>query len=801
MKAYYNYKKNVGFRAILLLIIVFVTGCSSTKYIEDYQSVVKKVKIDSLNKTFEEEAYNYIQKDIRPTSTIGVNVFLYNIFNTKNGRYKTSNIKSIGSPPPILDSALVEISRNQIEKYLASKGYFMAKVKSDIKVKDQKAEVLFTAKMGPEFSISEIDYQIPDQTVKDLYLSKKDLFTHFKKGMRYDDDSLGYERDQIYQMMKENGYFDFAKPYVKYLVDSNSNASKAKVTLQIDNPLDKPHHVKYTIGETNVLIAPNSDGYPDSIVLNKRIFRGLRYTDLSKKFRRNPIVRYNFLRQGEQYDIRNENVTFDRLYELNVFKNVKIDYQKAKDSSNKVNPFIQLIPQKIMSNRVEGEVPFNGGTVGFTLSNTYTNNNFLRGAERFEFQVKGGLQSRIGQGGNLFSDIYQRDFSVSASLSVPRLMAPIFSKYVTGKGGMPHTVFSTSYVYALQKDFFKRQVFLTSLTYEFIETKSKLHSLTPLNFEYRFGGLLFNETDSAGGIPDIVKNNLYTIRLLKRKDITLGIKYVYSLNADKLLSNRSFVYLRGNVDVAGNLLQAISKIGGGKYDPDNENYAKILGLPFNQYFRPEVDIRWYKGLGGDKQFVARLNAGAGFAYGNSREIPFEKLFFAGGSSGVRAWQARTLGPGNYNRGDRLDSKEARQALYGIDQLGEMHIEANLEYRYKLLDKFFGAKLKGAVFLDMGNVWNISDAASGYPETRFQLKNLGKQIAIGTGVGLRYDVQYFVFRFDVGLKLKDPQFTGSDQWVISKFLSGARDFKNVYKEKNSPDSYRFVQYNFGIGMPF
>ncbi|RQO70609.1 hypothetical protein DBR43_21660 [Pedobacter sp. KBW06] len=800
MKAYYIYKKNVQFRAILLLIIVFAAGCSSTKYIEDYQSVVKKVKIDSLNKSFEEEAYNYIQKDIRPTSTIGINVFLYNIFNTKNGRYKTSNIKAIGSPPPILDSALVEISRNQIEKYLVSKGYFMAKVKSDIKVKDQKAEVLFTTKSGPEFSISEIKYEIPDSAVKSLYLSKKDLFTHIKKGMRYDDDSLGHERDQIYQLMKENGYYDFAKPYVKYLVDSNSNASKAKVTLQIDNPLDKPHHVKYTIGETNLLIAPNSDGYPDTIILNKRIFNGLRYTDLSKKFRRNPVVRYNFLRQGEQYDIRNETTTFNRLYELNVFKNVKIEYQKAKDSSNKVNPFIQLIPQKIMSNRVEGEVPFNGGTVGFTLSNTYTNNNFFRGAEKFEFQVKGGLQSRIGQGGGLFGDIYQRDFSISTSLSVPRLMAPFFSKYVTGKGGMPHTIFSASYVYALQKDFFSRRVIQTSLTYEFIETKSKIHSLTPLNFEYRFGKLLFDPKDPNDPEgANIYLNNFYAIQLLQRKAITLGIKYTYSLNADKLLSNKNFVYFRGNVDVAGNLLQAISKLAGTKSDPKNDNPAKILGQPYTQYFRPEVDIRWYKGLGGERQFVARLNAGLAYAYGNSVEVPLEKYFFAGGSSGVRAWQARTLGPGNYNRGDSIPSAIARRALFGLDQLGEMHMEANLEYRYQLINRFFGGKLKGAVFLDMGNVWDLSNPSN--PEKVFQLKNLGKQIAIGTGMGFRYDVQYFVFRFDVGLKLKDPQFTGSDQWVINKFFSGGRAFKAAYKAKNDPDSYRFVQYNFGIGMPF
>jgi len=454
LKAYYNNKRNVHFHAILLFILVFVTGCSSTKYIADYQSIVKNVEIDSIDKAFEEEALNYIQKDIRPTSTIGINVIIYNMFNTKDGRYKTSNIKPLGTPPPILDSALVEISRGQIERFLMSKGYFMAKVKSEIKVKKKRADVYFKASPGPVFHVNKIKYEIADELVNKFYMESRAAETFLKEGMRYDDDSLAHERDRIYTVMKEKGYFDFARPYVKYEVDSNLNSSKANVTLIIDNPQDKPKHEQFYIGETNVIIAPNADGFPDTLNMNDKVFRGLRYTDLSKKFRRNPIVRYNFLHQGEIYNIYNENLTYDRMYELNVFKNVKIDYNRPKDSVNKVFPVIQLIPQKIMSNRVEGEVPFNAGTVGFTLSNTYTNNNMFRGAERFEFQVKGGLQSRIGQGNSIFKDIYQRDFSISANLTVPRLMLPFITARPGRRGGMPHTIFSTSYVYAQQKKFF-----------------------------------------------------------------------------------------------------------------------------------------------------------------------------------------------------------------------------------------------------------------------------------------------------------------------------------------------------------
>lgn len=762
------------------------------------------MRIDSIDKAYEELAYNYVQKDIRPPSGLGINIAIYNIFNTANGKYKKTNIKPLGTPPPILDSTLVEISRNQIEKFLKSKGFFNAKVKSEIKVKNKKAKLRFTADSRAPFIINEVTTDIPDTVLKTLYLSKKSKFSHLTPGMQYDEDSLAYEREEIYQLMREHGYYDFVRPYVRFEPDSNQNNSKVRVKLIIDNPLDSGQvHQVYKIGQTDMVIAPNYEGFTDSIVFNKRVIRDIRFTDLSKKFRRNPIVRYDFIKKGDTYNIANEQLTYDRMYELNVFKNVKIDYLKNKDTAGLLDPVILLTPQKRMSNRIEGEIPFNNATIGFTLSNTYTNNNLLRGGEKFQFQVKGGLQSRLLGAKSIFSDIYQRDFSISASLTIPRLMLP-FDIPMMGKNGIPYTTFSSSYLYALQKDITVRKIFINSVTYDWVETKSKLHSFTPLNFEYRFGSVLIDTNDKSDYAQYIARKQLfeqnsYNITLLGRKDVTLGIKYAYSLNANKLLQNHSFIYFRGNLDLAGNLLQGLDRLKGDKRDPAAGNYGKVLGLPFNQYVRPEVDLRWYKRLGVESQFIARLNTGIGYAYGNSISMPFEKLFYAGGSSGVRAWQARTLGPGNYNR-EVITSQEARASSFGIDQLGQMRIEANLEYRFLLSRKFIGGKLNGATFLDGGNIWNIA-RGNPQPQTYFNFKKLHEQIALGTGLGFRYDVQFFVFRFDIGLKLKDPQFVGDEQWVISKFINGGKTFKANYLASHSPDRYRFLQYNFGIGMPF
>jgi outer membrane protein assembly factor BamA len=185
-------------------------------------------------------------------------------------------------------------------------------------------------------------------------------------------------------------------------------------------------------------------------------------------------------------------------------------------------------------------------------------------------------------------------------------------------------------------------------------------------------------------------------------------------------------------------------------------------------------------------------------YGNnSNLLIFEKSFFAGGMNGIRAWQARTLGPGNYNR--EVLHEELRLNLRNLDQLGEVKLEANFEYRFRIMNSFLGAKLNGATFVDMGNIWRLREDQLN-PDGEFKFAKLYEQTAVGTGFGLRFDMDYFILRLDAGLKVKDPQFGGNDQWVLKHFFH-AKSFKEEYYQNHRPDRYNFIQYNFGVGLPF
>jgi outer membrane protein insertion porin family len=745
---------------------------------------------------YAEAAVNYVDKEQQPNNWI--NLQFYYLF-SKQGK------KNIGEAPRILDSNLVEFSRVQIERYLRTKGYLKAKVADTINIKNKRAELIFSAVEGPMFRIRNFKDSIYDKKVRDLYRANRPMFSHVRPGGRFDTDSLAADRDEFYLIMKRNGYYDFYRQYINFNSDSNYNHSVVDLTMIIDNPNGKSSHPVYKINNTLITIATSNGrkiGKVDTIQVDSQY----RFVDYSNQFKPRTVTDYSFQTKGQLYNIDKQTLTTSRLSELNVFRNVpNPTYQKLADSTYRLNTKIDLVPIKKMSDRVEGEFLFNAGQYGYNLGNTFTRRDLFKQAAIL--QIKANYSVLFDNGRSLTNPngITNQDFRIGASLIYPRLITP-FKLKVLGRYGIPHTTFSSIYQLFYQKNLVTRVSFINSITYDFAETFRKLHSITPIDVEFSHGAI-----DPAAQKLLASKNLFAYNYLIGRTIFTSGSQYTFQFNAIELNSYSNFIYFRGSADVGGNTLSLLSHILNTPKDAQGER--TFAGRAFAQYAKGEVDLRIYRSLGGERQFIFRLNAGVGDPYGNSNQLIFEKNFYAGGANDMRAWLPRTLGPGQFNRATfygppgKKDSishgDSSRTSLKYLDQFGEVKLIANLEYRYKIVDDFFGSKLKGAFFIDGGNVWRLHKQPN-QPNVEFRFNNILQSSAMDIGTGFRFDLAFFVFRLDAALKFKDPQFNGSDQWVLFKHaneLFHTGPFKTGYRINNSGDTYNFLQLNFGIGMPF
>jgi outer membrane protein assembly factor BamA len=590
----------------------------------------------------------------------------------------------------------------------------------------------------------------------------------------------------LYQAAKNQGYFDYLRQYMRIGVDTNSNGNFADLYLDISKPDTVDQHVYY-INDISLAIK-HSDVPLSTTTTVFDSLSNITFIDETGQFKLHPIRRYMFLRSGQKYSLKNENLSYDRLYEMNSFRSVKVHYEKEDDSL--LNVYYELVPRPMMANQIEGEYTFSSGMSGFNIGNTFSHRNIFGGSELLEVKLQYGVLFDPRLGGTLSQKVFNNDVQIGVNLVFPRLVLPFKTRNV-GRHGLPRTTFSSSVQLFDQDQTYSNRYFINTLNYSWWHSNYLQHSYTPLVLEYRLGRF---DADFAQSLRD-EGYGLY-VESNDREYFGLGSQYAITWNAPRLLKLTDFSYIRGSVDLSGNVLGVLSHAFNFKENSQGEKL--LLNVPYLQYIKGEIDYRKYKYFGGQRQFIFRFNGGVAVPYGNnSNLLIFEKSFFAGGMNGIRAWQARTLGPGNYNR--EVLPEELRLNLRNLDQLGEVKLEANFEYRFRIMNSFLGAKLNGATFVDMGNIWRLREDQLN-PDGEFKFAKLYEQTAVGTGFGLRFDMDYFILRLDAGLKVKDPQFGGNDQWVLKHFFH-AKSFKEEYYQNHRPDRYNFIQYNFGVGLPF
>jgi outer membrane translocation and assembly module TamA len=460
---------------------------------------------------------------------------------------------------------------------------------------------------------------------------------------------------------------------------------------------------------------------------------------------------------------------------LQTFKFVSIKFRETGDSST-LHADINLTPQQKKSIRMQVQgVTKSNNFVGPGFEVTYTNRNFFRGAELFQFKLSGAYEWQISR--QQAGSINALEFGAEASLTFPRFVIPIkirneSSKYV------PQTIIKAGFDFQQRLKYYRLTSFTTGIGYQWRETTHKSHELFPVELSYLRTSRTSAEFDS------LLMDNPSLANSFQNQFIP-GVRYVYTLNTqlrDGTEKNyqpnkikRSNFFFQGTIGLAGNIINGLQST------KSEEEPGTLFNLPYSQYVRGETDFRYYLQLDQHNKIATRLNIGVGYAYGNSTNLPYIKQFAVGGSNSLRAFPARSVGPGTYNV--RADSTFTSDT-YFIDQRGDIKLEANIEYRF---DIFKG--LKGAVFVDAGNIWLIrNDEAR--PGGQFEWDTFLGELAVGTGVGIRYDFNFFVLRLDTAFPLRKAYLPVGQRWVVDQIDFGS----SSWRKEN-------LVFNIAIGYPF
>ena len=759
------------------IVLLLVSSCKPTKYLAEDEYLLDKYRVRIENGNLNrQELENHIKP--KPNKKIlGVKFYLglYNLSGRKdNGLNRW--LRKIGEAPVKYDKYETERNDNQLNLYLNNKGYFNAEVSDTVSFRKKNARVSYDIYPGRPYTIRSIRYRLEDTTLRTIFY-RDTVHTLIRKGQHYDVDRLQSERARIEQVFRNRGYFKFTQDYVYFNVDSSIGSHQVDLTLGIKKfvisskegyRLVVPHR-RYVVED--VYIYPSYDpnralvdyqGYIRG--LNRDEYHGFVFLH-EGKLRANPKVLSQsvYIIPGEVYDQEKVKQTHTHLSSLRIFKMVNIVFEE-KDPYDEVSRdyyplacHIQLSPTTSQSYGVELEGTNSSGNIGAGGNLNYMHRNLLGGAENFSARVSGAIET-ITRSDTAGSVGYITEFGSDIRLSLPQFLLPVKTENFIRKFN-PKTNITAAYNYQKRPDY-TRSLIQTTFGYNWSGNELVTHIVDPV--QLNFVKML--------NVSDTFRNYIDTtiLRHSYEDQLILAANYSMIFSNQSLRRGSDFVFVRCNLESAGFLLSGLA--GFTHFPEDSLGRHEILGNAFSQYLKGDIEFRWYKPFNDKTSMVYRIFAGIAFPYGNSLAIPFEKQYYSGGANGVRAWHVRDLGPGSY-----YDGKPPPFP----NKTADIKLEANAEYRFKLF-----WILEGALFLDAGNVWSVKYD----PERQgaeFAWNRFYKEIALGTGLGLRMDFSFFIFRIDLGLKIRDPGLKGGPDWVR---LSDA-----FSKEKRV--------WNLAIGYPF
>lgn len=755
-----------------MLITVILASCSATKSVPegDYLYLGGEVKIQDRENSKRKETKalaGELKSVMRPKPNsrfLGMpfKLWIYNFWGNpeKEGGLGNKIRNKFGQPPVLFSQVKVDYNRTLVVNRLDNRGYFRASSTSDTILKKKTAKLILLTNTGPQYMINSVRFTT-DSSDLGKAINRLSRRSFLRVGDSYDLDIIKRERERIDGRLKEGGFYYFSPEHVIVQVDSTNNTHKVDMLVNIKASTPEESQQIYSIN--NIYIYPNFDIAKDSTSIKyAKQHNDFYVIDSTETFKPKVFDRTMFFKKGDVYNRTDHNLSLNRLMSLGTFKFVKNKFEETpQEGDNQLNTYYYLTPYPKKSLRAEltGRTT-SANFTGTEITLSWRNRNAFRGAELLTLSAYGGTDvqiSGINKGNNIFR------LGGEANLNIPRFISPFYIK--SSSAYIPHTRIQLGADLLNRFESYTLNSFRGAFGYIWKDSPQREHQLNLLSVNYVRP---LNVTPEYQALAD--KNKAFAKAIERRFIIGPNYNFLYT-NTNKTSKTNTF-YFNGNADASGTLLGLIE--GGNYKEGDVKN---IFGAPYSQYLRLEADFRHYYNLGYGSQIASRLITGYGLAYGNSRTLPFIKQFFIGGTNSLRAFRARSLGPGSYKDPDTGDNTIA------ADQTGDIKLEFNTEYRPKINDI-----LRGAVFLDAGNIWLLHKEAD-QPGAEFG-KDFLNQIAVGAGVGLRIDLSFFVLRTDLAMPLRKPWLPAGERWVVDKINFGDK----TWRKEN-------LVFNLAIGYPF
>ena len=773
-------RKNNVLKLIAFAGVIFLFSCSPVKFVPEDKYLVSKVQIEIDNQNINKESAKSLIKLKENYKILGFLKFHLLLYNLSSKKKTDDWLKRIGEPPQIYDENLSAKSEDQLKQYAYSKGYFRAEVKSNVTVRENKRKVIVNYKLtsGEQYIIKRINYQIKDTLLQSIYFNSS-LKSKIKEGDAFDIDLMEKHQLDIVKLYRNNGYYYFSKDDVKFVADSSVYEKQVLVDLlirpaknsQIDSSkIFQPFYLNnffFSVlpGNSPVTISRDTVGiFSDTITWDNSTL----YQNKQVKYPPALFNRTMRLKKGALYNNSEVEGAFNAFNRLRQFRFVDIQFKEVYSSndSNLLDCYIRLAPLNKQSTSFDIEGTNTSGNFGVAGNVTYLHRNLFRGAEVFQLSFLGGIERIEKFKGGVPNYFNTTEFGIESSLMIPKLLGPgIYFKDF--ERFLPKTVVTLGYNYQRRPEY-TRTINTIKFGYDWKSIEELRHIWNLL--DYNQVNVFDYDPEFINGIKDLYIKSSFTDHLI------FAMNYSLIYNNQRMNTIKNYTYVKFNIEASGNLLYAIAKLTNrDKYRTIDSlgiiqaQYYQMFNTRFAQYIKS--DIEYSRGFSIDKynSIVSRAFLGIGVPYGNFDVLPFEKKYFSGGANGIRAWPVRSLGPGTY---------KASPEEYP-NQTADIKMEANIEYRFKLI-RF----IEGAFFIDAGNIWAINEKDN-REGAQFRINEFYKQIAFGTGSGLRFDMSYFILRLDLGMKLRDPSISENRGWILG------------YRPYSNSD----FNLSFAIGYPF